>query len=86
MYEIVQEFSRKQCCDEMRKFFEVSNQEEVKLGDLMRFEVVKNVIKPAFDKETLPDAHVREVAEELTLRPGEVVVQKSLRRCDFHHG
>lgn len=62
--------------DEMSKFIRIDNMEAVKVGKLLRFQVVKKMIKPASDKETCPDAHVRQGAGDLSLRAEEVGVPK----------
>ena len=40
----------------------------MKIGDLERHKEVTKVVKPKFNNEMFPEAHVREGVDELTLR------------------
>ena len=60
---------RKKLSDELRRFIAVDNV-AVMVGELMKYRVVKNLARPAIKKESYPDAHIRESAEDELGRHG----------------
>ena len=51
----------------------------------MRYQIVKNVVKPRFDFDSYQDAVVVEDADDLTLRLEELNAQRGVHRYTTHH-
>ena len=52
-------------------FIEVDCREAAQIGNLEKTSEATKVVKPKCDKEIFPNAIIREVVDELTLREGE---------------
>ena len=55
IFEGLQEQSRLNITNELRRFIEVDNQEAVKIGDLENNSEAINVVRPQFNKRDLPE-------------------------------
>ena len=72
----LRERSRKGIVDGLRKFIEVDNREAVNVGGLRQGTKSVKVVKPRFTAD-IPEAVIREGAEELALRAEEVGLSRA---------
>ena len=82
IFEGLQERSRYKVTDELRRFILVDNHEVVRIGELEQGSEAMRVVRPNSEKETFPNAAIREGTDELTLRVEEAGVQRTFIKTE----